>query len=481
VTTFVILVALAVALWTPPAHAADESATSSVLDWDTGVGKSYFIPAAEIAGFIFGLNQFNRHFLDSDEYDTDGGTFRKNLKTKPDFDTDPFDINQLGHPYQGGMYYGFARSTGLSYWEALPYTIAGSVVWESYGETTRPSINDHVSTAVGGSFVGEALFRMASLLLEGGGEKPGFWRELGAAAISPPTGLNRLLFGDRFDAIFPSRGPALSFRFRRGATLITDVSGSVADNIRRQEATVDLSLIYGLPGKPGYRYTRPFDYFLFEFTAIPTASTTTNAIENASMRGLLAGTSYEWGDDYRGVWGLFGSYEYLSPQIFSIAATSLSLGTAAQWWLSRTVALQGTVFAGAGFGAAGTVADREERDYAYGVIPQVLLSLRAIFGDLAMLEAAGRQYYVVGVGAGGAGRSANESGHEAISRGRVGLTVRVYGPHAIGLEYTVTSRDAHFFGRDRRQQSVDTLNISYNFIGRTRFGAVEWRPAELAR
>lgn len=477
----VILVGLAVALCTPPAHAADESAKSSVLDWDTGVGKSYFIPAAEIAGFIFGLNQFNRHFLDSDEYDSDERTFRKNLKSKPEFDTDPFNINQLGHPYQGGMYYGFARSAGLGYWEALPYTIAGSFVWESYGETTRPSINDHVSTGIGGTFVGEALFRMASLLLEGGGEKPAFWRELGAAAISPATGFNRLVFGDRFDAIFPSRDPAISIRFRLGATLITDVSGSAADNVRPEQATVDFSMIYGLPGKPGYRYTRPFDYFLFELTAIPTASTTTNAIENASMRGLLVGTSYEWGDDYRGVWGLFGSYEYLSPQIFSIAATSLSLGTAAQWWLSRMVALQGTVFAGAGFGAAGTVADREERDYAYGVIPQVLLSLRAIFGDLAMLEAAGRQYYVVGVGAGGAGRSATDPSHEAISRGSVGLTVRVYGPHAIGVEYTVTSRDAHFFGRDRRQQSVDTLNVSYNFIGHTRFGAVEWRPAELAR
>ncbi len=63
----------------------------------------------------------------------------------------------------------------------------------------------------------------------------------------------------------------------------------------------------------------------------------------------------------------------------------------------------------------------------------------------------------------------------------MGLTVRVYGPNAIGLEYTVTSRDAHFFGRDNRQQSVQTLNLSYNFIGHTRFGAVERRPAELAR
>jgi len=27
---------------------------------------------------------------------------------------------------------------------------------------------------------------------------------------------------------------------------------------------------------------------------------------------------------------------------------------------------------------------------------------------------------------------------------------------------------------------VETVNLTYNFLGHTRFGAVEWRPAELA-
>ena len=100
------------------AHAADESAKSSVHDWETGVGKSYFIPAAEIAGFIFELNQFNRHFLDSDEYDTDASTFSKNVKTKPDFDTDPFNINQLGHPYAIGSVSNIPKQ--LEDWRSLP-------------------------------------------------------------------------------------------------------------------------------------------------------------------------------------------------------------------------------------------------------------------------------------------------------------------------------------------------------------------------
>ena len=72
---------------------------------------------------------------------------------------------------------------------------------------------------------------------------------------------------------------------------------------------IDYSITYGLPGKLGYRYRRPFDYFHFEFTAVPNASSAGNAIENVSIRGLLVGASYEAGEAYRGVWGLFGGYD----------------------------------------------------------------------------------------------------------------------------------------------------------------------------
>ena len=115
---------------------------------------------------------------------------------------------------------------------------------------------------------------MASLLLEGGGETPGFWRELGAALISPPTGFNRLVFGDRFDAVFPSRDPAIFIRLRLGATLTTEREQRRLGGRRRseQEGSADYSMTYGLPGKPGYQYKRPFDYFHFEFTAVPNAS-----------------------------------------------------------------------------------------------------------------------------------------------------------------------------------------------------------------
>ena len=62
--------------------------------------------------------------IDSDTYGSDGHSIWENLTTAPQFDKDPFGVNQIGHPYQGSIYYGFARSAGLSYWESLGYTFA---------------------------------------------------------------------------------------------------------------------------------------------------------------------------------------------------------------------------------------------------------------------------------------------------------------------------------------------------------------------
>jgi hypothetical protein len=329
------------ALAQEPPSAQQEPTRSKKLDWETGEGHSYFIPAFEIGSFIGALDAFNRLVIDPDEYGSDWESIKRNFTTRQVIDNDPFGVNQVGHPYQGSIYYGLARSAGLNYWQSLAYTLGGSLLWETVGETTPPSLNDNITTGIGGSFVGEALFRMASLLLEGGGEKPGFWRELGAAAISPPLGLNRLVFGDRFDAIFPSRRPEIFIRLRLGATLTTDIdTGGLTDDTQKYEGSLDYSIVYGLPGKPGYKYTRPFDFFTFDINIVPDADPISNLVENAAIRGLLLGTGYELGDDYRGVWGLFGIFDYLSPQVFRVSTTALGLGTFGQWWLARHVALQ---------------------------------------------------------------------------------------------------------------------------------------------
>ena len=431
---------------------------------DIEARKSYWIPAGEIVGFDFLLNEINRNFAD-DEYKSNLSSIRHNLRSSWRVDNDPFTTNQLGHPYQGSMYHGFARSAGLNYWESLGYTVAGSVFWEIAGETTPPSLNDQITTGFGGSFMGEALFRMSNLVLERG-NMPTFWREVSAAAISPPTGLNRLAFGDRFDTIFPSGDPVYYGRLALGVTTTTQSNTGPSTKLKHTEAIADFSLDYGLPGKPGYNYNRPFDYFTFKATV-----SSANGFENLMTRGLLVGTDYEAGKNYRGVWGLYGSYDYIEPQTFRVSSTALSLGTTAQWWLSKSIALQGSALAGAGYAAVGTVNGTAEKDYHFGVAPQALIALRVIFGDRAALDTTTRENFVSRVG------GADRAGHDNIIRMDAAFTVRVYRQHAVAIRYLLSRRDTFSPDFGDRSQSRGTVGLFYTFLGNDGFGAVEWRDS----
>jgi hypothetical protein len=447
---------------------------TQALSWETGTGKSYLIPALEIPAFLLLLNGYDRLAYPNDVeggekvYSSSLSSIRDNLFHRGwGVDTDAFAINQFAHPYQGSMYHGFARSAGLNYWESLLYDNVGSFLWETAGETTRPSINDQFASGIGGSFFGEALFRMASLVLEGDGDKPGLWRELGATVLSPPTGINRLAFGDRFKPVYPSHNPATFWRLRFGASLRSNLNDQGGLNtINPTEATADFSMAYGLPGKPGYSYARPFDYFHFEFTSLGNAD---NPFDDVMIRGLLLGKDYGAGNAYRGIWGLYGGYDYISPHIFRVSSTSVALGTTFQWWLSRAVALQGSALGGIGYAAAGNVTQVGQRDYHYGVAPQGLLALRLILGDRAMFDLTGRAYYLTGMGGDDPG------GREAIDRLNMGFTVRIYGRHAIGIQYIASHRDAQYPDRADSHQTVGTVSLVYTLLGNTRFGAVEWR------
>ena len=427
--------------------------------------KNYVLPAVEVLGFSFLLNQYNRHFADdADDYKSNISTIRHNLRSSWVVDSDPFRTNQLGHPYLGSMYHGFARSAGLNYWEALGYTFAGSALWEIAGERTPPSRNDQINTGIGGTFLGEALFRMAHVVLAHD-EIPPLWRELGAALISPATGFNRLAFGNRFDGLFDSHDPVHYSKLQVGfsGTAQND-AGQSATKLKRNELLVDFAMDYGIPGKPGYRYDRPFDYFNFQTTV-----SSANGAENVMTRGLLVGKDYELGPDYRGIYGLYGSYDYIAPQTYRVSSTALSFGTTGQWWASKDIALQGTALLGAGYAAVGTTHSTADNDYHYGLAPQALLSLRVIFGDRVSLDLTGREYFVTRVAA------ADRGGHDNIVRADASLTLRVYRQHAISLKYLGNRRDAFYPDFGDSSQTRSTLGIFYTWLGQDRFGAVEWR------
>ena len=431
---------------------------------DIEARKSHAIPAAEIVGFDTLLNLFDRRYV-GDEFKSNARSIRHNLRSHWEVDSDPFTVNQLGHPYQGAMYHGFARASGLDYWTGLGYTFLGSAFWEIAGETTTPSRNDQVNTGIGGTFLGEALFRMANLVLEH--EHPSSaWREAAAAAISPPVGFNRAAFGDRFRYVFPSHDPVYLTRFQLGysGSAQGEEGGVSKAKLERNELQSDFFMDYGLPGKRGYDYTRPFDYFSFQATA-----SSANGFENVMTRGLLLGREYAAGERYRGVLGLYGNYDYIAPQSYRVSTTGVSLGTTGQWWASERVALQGTALLGVGYAAAGTEHAATDFDYHYGVAPQALVNLRTILGTRCAFDVTGREYFVSRLGA------AARGGHENIVRMDAVLTWRVKGRHAVSLKYLGNRRDTSYPDTGDRVQRRGTIGIFYTLLGHDGFGAVEWR------
>jgi hypothetical protein len=96
--------------------------------------------------------------------------------------------------------------------------------------------------------------------------------------------------------------------------------------IRPWSADTSFTLGYGLPGKPDDSYDRPFDYFNLD-VGLDTAT----GVESVFSRGLLYGSDYASGSNYRGIWGLYGLYDYAAPNIFGVSSTAGAFGTNGQW------------------------------------------------------------------------------------------------------------------------------------------------------
>lgn len=112
------------------------------------------------------------------------------------WDNDPFQTNQFGHPYHGSMFYSAFRSNGYSFWQAVPATMAGSYLWESFAENQAPAPNDFINTSFGGIVLGEMTYRLSNKIINN--HRRGFKRqasEVAAFLVNPMNGLNRILDG----------------------------------------------------------------------------------------------------------------------------------------------------------------------------------------------------------------------------------------------------------------------------------------------
>ena len=123
--------------------------------------KHYVIPAAEMlveSGLLLCFNRFVTPWKNYGHVTWED--VNENMRSAWVWDHDEFNINQIGHPYQGATYFTTARSAGLNFWESAAYATAfGNIPWELLCECEKPAINDFIITSVGGASLGEMMHR----------------------------------------------------------------------------------------------------------------------------------------------------------------------------------------------------------------------------------------------------------------------------------------------------------------------------------
>ncbi|HYF40015.1 MAG TPA: DUF3943 domain-containing protein [Gemmatimonadales bacterium] len=195
------------------------------------------------------------------------GTWKHNLRQGFVWDNDCFLDNQLAHPYHGSMYHNAARASGYGFWSSLPFVAAGSAGWELFGENIQASLNDLITTTVGGMALGEVTYRLSGLFTSRrGGARPGVGRGVGAFVASPFAATYDLLGGNAGDHR-PAGSTPLRFALGR----------------QSRQPFVELAVQYGNPFAASF--ARPYDAFEFRMRVSPASDTIVNYV---GISGLLA-------------------------------------------------------------------------------------------------------------------------------------------------------------------------------------------------
>ncbi len=330
-------------------------------------------------------------------------TWSRNLRLGWVWDTDDFMTNVFLHPYHGATYFGFGRANGLDFWESTPLPFVGSLEWEYFAETTRPSLNDLYNTSFGGIVTGEVIHRVLALIRDNRATGLGrVLRELAAVPLDLPGSLARLLKGDAL-RIYPNpadREPRrLGVRFQTGAQLEADSGGS---NRRALSGTALVDIAYG--DAFAAPYAQPFDVF----DARLRVETTAQPVSEMRVQGRLFGHELTSpAADARWIFTVAQKMQYNATPAYRYGAQSLDVGFVSDFALGSGLDVETATYAeGIVMGAVDapkgdTLDSRRTYDFGPGVGADLAATLRS--GGVPLLTARWHLAYLHAV----SGSSAN--------------------------------------------------------------------------
>ncbi len=248
-------------------------------------------------------------------------TWKNNIREGWEWDNDRFGINFIGHPHSGNTYFNSARSNGYNFWQSFPFAVGGSLMWEYFGENTRPSINDIINTPVSGAFLGEILYRISSNILDDrtrGSNR--VFREILAGIINPPRALNRLTQGKMFRVTSKEvyQKEPLNIILSAGIHKVNTNNhfGTGATN-----AIFNLQLDYGDPFE--IRHRKPFDVFRLRLES--RYGDEKKIIDNVVGYGILFGKNIVRGNN--GILaGIFQHFDYWNNRVFELGTLGFGPG-----------------------------------------------------------------------------------------------------------------------------------------------------------
>jgi len=267
------------------------------------------------------------------------GTWWQNLQGGWNWDNNDIRVNELEHPWAGAAYFNSGRANGLSFWGSAPMALTGSLMWELFGESKPPAINDVLSTTLAGIALGEPLHQLSLLVLDE--ESSGLdrlWREAVVFLTNPGMGLGRLSRGQSWTRRQnpPRRRPEV---LRGGLAVGGRQYEWSAGGPRLQTAVMSLTVEYGDPlatGSPA-----PFSFFRGGMELMPSSPDGVGAV---NVRGLLA--RFGVGNGTEGhMAGLFMDFDYRKDGAVEFAEQSFGVGRLARTQLGDRLRLRTDVSA----------------------------------------------------------------------------------------------------------------------------------------
>lgn len=311
------------------------------------LGGRFFMKAPDNAGFVISTN-----------------TIHENLISGQEWDDNTFSANNYRHPWQGGMYFNAARSNGYDFWASSMFSFAGSALWEYTGEAHHPAYNDMVNTHIGGIAFGEVMHRLSSMVLDNtatGSNR--VWRELGALAISPTRGFNRMFTGEAFNvhANPPDRIPSVhQVGFDVGVRALGE---------ERLWNSAEARMFLGVEGQYGDRFrdlARPFDNFAFGVRL--NMNSDPKGLGRILMHGVLGGRSLGETENHRHIIAAYQDLDYIDNDAYTYGGQSIGVGYQSRFATGSQTSLRTALFAnGILLGATKSdYASVSGRDYDYG-------------------------------------------------------------------------------------------------------------------